>query len=148
MIYHTSMKPKQVVLDTNIIYASLRSKRGASFKLISLLGSGKFELNLSVPLVIEYEEVLERERKHLGLSRADVGNFLDYLCEVANLHEVYYLWRPHLKDPKDEMVLELAVRSESQYIVTYNKRDFQGVEAFGIEMVTAKEFLQAIGEVR
>ena len=139
------MQPAQIVLDTNVLVSGLRSTRGASYRLLSLVGSGNFEVNLSVPLVVEYEEVLMRERGELGLTRSDVGDFLDYICQTSNLHEVYFLWRPYLRDPKDEMILELAVAAGCRRIVTYNKRDFQGVEAFGIEAVTAREFLQSIG---
>lgn len=64
---------------------------------------------------------------------------------MANLHEIYFLWRPYLPDPQDDMVLELAVNAGCKYIVTYNKRDFRGTETFGIEVVTAKEFLEKIG---
>ena len=64
---------------------------------------------------------------------------------MANLHEIYFLWRPYLPDPQDDMVLELAVNAGCKYIVTYNKRDFRGAETFGIEVVTAKEFLEKIG---
>ena len=136
-----------MVLDTNILVAGLRSRLGASFRLISLVGSGKFEINLSVPLVLEYEDILIRQRKELGLTRPDIDDFLDYLCTVANLHEVYFLWRPHLRDPKDEMILELAVKARCEYIVTYKKRDFRGIEKFGIKTVTAREFLETIKEL-
>ena len=141
------MQPAQIVLDTNVLVSGLRSNRGASFRLLALVGSNKFQLNLSVPLVVEYEEVLMRQRGEMGLMRSDIIDFLDYLCQRSNLHDIYFLWRPYLRDPKDEMVLELAVAAGCQHIVTYNKRDFQGVEAFGIKTVTAQEFLQAIGEL-
>ena len=141
------MQPAQIVLDTNVLFAGLRSTQGASYRLLSLVGSPKFEINLSVPLVVEYEEVLLRECHALGLTPVDVNDVLDFLCQTANLHEIYFLWRPLLRDPKDEMVLEVAVAAGCRYIVTYNKRDFQGVEAFGIEALTAREFLESIGEL-
>jgi putative PIN family toxin of toxin-antitoxin system len=137
----------QIVLDTNVVYAALRSKRGASYRLLSLLESNKFEINLSVPLVIEYEDVFKRKQKTLSFSETKIDQFLDYLCMVGNWHEVFFLWRPILNDPEDDMILELAVRAECQYIVTYNKRDFEGVDQFGTEPVTDKEFLQIIKEI-
>ena len=137
----------QIALDTNVIYAALRSNRGASYRLLMLLDSEKFEINLSVPLVIEYEDVLKRKKNSLIFSETKIDQFLDYLCMAANLHEVFFLWRPILNDPEDDMILELAVRAECQYIVTYNKRDFKGVDQFGIEPATAKEFLQIIKEL-
>jgi putative PIN family toxin of toxin-antitoxin system len=135
----------QVVLDTNILVTALRSKRGASFKLISLIEKGPFEINLSVSLVFQYEEILRRQRSSLHVSQDDIADFLDYLCSIANLHEIYFLWRPYLPDPQDDMLLDLAVKAGCKYIVTYNKRDFRGAEMFGIEVVTAKEFLERIG---
>lgn len=70
---------------------------------------------------------------------------LDYLCTVANLHEIHFLWRPTLPDPGDDLVLDLAANAGCRYIVTYNKRHFKGAETFGIESVTAKELLSIIG---
>lgn len=141
------MKSHQIVIDTNIVYSALRSKRGASYRLLSLLDSAKFEINLSVPLIIEYEDVLLRKIETLYFNEIQIRQFLDYLCMVGNWHEVYFLWRPILKDPEDDMLLELAVRSNCRYIITYNKTDFKGVDKFDIELATAKEFLQIIDEL-
>ena len=82
------------------------------------------------------------------LTRRDIGDILDYLCAAAIKRDVYYLWRPVLRDPDDDMVLELAVTAGCDYIVTYNKNDFKGAERFGIQVVDAREFLQKIGELQ
>jgi putative PIN family toxin of toxin-antitoxin system len=138
----------RIVADTNVVVAALRSQYGASFKLFMLLKSGKFEINVSVPLIFEYEEAAKRLiDKKTGLRLSDVDDILDYVCAVANRRKVYYLWRPFLKDPKDDTVLELAVSAGCDIIVTYNKDDFKGVEPFGIRVMTAQEFLRAIGEL-
>jgi putative PIN family toxin of toxin-antitoxin system len=145
--YNTNMKSLQIILDTNIIYAGLRSKRGASYQLLSLLGSNIFEINLSVPLIIEYEDVLKRDQNQLPFSNEQIDRYLDYLCSIGNLHDIFFLWRPILKDPEDDMLLELAIKANCQYIITYNKRDFQSADKFGIELATAKEFLQLINKL-
>ena len=139
------MDLSNVVIDTNVLVSGLRSKRGASYKLISLLGTGPFDIHLSVPLVLEYEEVLLRQRAILGLTQEEVGRFIDDLCNLAKTHKIYFLWRPFLRDAKDEHVLELAVAAGCDYIITYNKRDFEGVEMFGIETIDPKIFLEKIG---
>lgn len=141
------MKPIQIVLDTNILYSALKSRNGASFRLMSLLPSSKFHLNVSVPMVLEYEDVLKRLPSELIFNHQEVDLFLDSICAMANRHDVFYLWRPILRDPGDDLVLELAVKAKCQYIVTYNKQDFEGVEAFGIEAIDAREFLKKIGEI-
>lgn len=67
---------------------------------------------------------------------------------MAQHHQIYFLWRPTLSDPNDELILELAVSAQCEYIVTHNIRDFKGVEQFGVKAITPKEFLQIIGEVK
>jgi putative PIN family toxin of toxin-antitoxin system len=134
-----------VVLDTNVLLAALRSSRGASHRLLLSVGTGRFELALSVPLVLEYEEVILRHHIELGLSKTDVEDILDYLCAVAIRQRVYYLWRPFLPDPKDDMLLELAVAADCQAIITFNLKDFLGVGEFGIEAIQPKQFPKQIG---
>ena len=134
-------------MDTNVLVSALRSRLGASFRLLSLIDSGKFSLCVSVPLVLEYEAATKRHAKTIGLTYTDIDNILDYLCLVAEHHRVYYLWRPTLKDPNDDMVLELAVSCRAEAIVTYNRGDFKGVEQFGIRILSPKDFLKQIGEL-
>jgi putative PIN family toxin of toxin-antitoxin system len=141
------MSKPRVVLDTNILVSALRSRRGASFKLVSLIGKGKFSLHISVPLVLEYEEVLLRH-KHAPLTNKDIEAFLDYLCKVAEPQRIFYLWRPFLKDADDDMVLELAFNARCSHIVTFNSKDFRGSEQFGLQVVTPKEFLKEIGVLK
>jgi putative PIN family toxin of toxin-antitoxin system len=138
------MSPR-IVLDTNVLVSALRSRDGASFKVLSLVDSGKFTLCLSVPMVLEYEAASKRQTKATGLTAADVDAIIDYLCLVGERHKVYYLWRPFLKDSKDDMVLELAVSSNAESIVTYNRGDFKGANQFGIKVITPKALLQQIG---
>jgi predicted nucleic acid-binding protein len=74
------------VVDTNVFLSALRSRRGAAFRLLSLVDrGGKFEVNVSVPLVLEYEEVAKRQLRTIGLSSGEVDDIIDYLCSVANL---------------------------------------------------------------
>jgi putative PIN family toxin of toxin-antitoxin system len=141
------MATPRVVIDTNVVVSAPRSSRGASHKLLLLIDSGKFEACLSVPVLLEYEEVCKRLVGQVPLTESDVDDVLDYLCRQAEHVAVYYLWRPFLNDPKDDMLLELAVAAGCDYIVTYNVRDFRGVERFGIGLRTPKQLLQEIGEL-
>ncbi len=131
----------QVILDTNVLIAAFKSSRGASYRLLSLVDTGRFQLNVSTPLVAEYEDVLHRETPHIN--GTDV---VDYLCTVANRHKIFFLWRPVLKDPDDDFILELAVKCNA-IIVTWNIKDFKKAAQFGIIVMTPKEFLQQIGEL-
>lgn len=126
----------QVVVDTNVLFSALRSRRGASYRLLSLMGDGRRQMNLSVPLVLEYEDVVKRPDSGVGLSEAEADDILDFICAEANLREIFYLWRPVLPDPADDFILELAVESQCDYIVTFNVSDFAGAEKFGIGVIT------------
>ena len=138
----------QIVIDTNVFVAALLSQYGASFKLLMLVDSKKFEVNLSVPLALEYEDVGNRLLSQTKLTKSDFEDILDYICTTSNHHEIYFLWRPFLKDPKDDMVLELAVAAGSEYLVTFNEKDFVGAERFGIKVVEPRDFLKRIGELQ
>jgi len=141
------MSLPQIVVDTNVLVAALRSRRGAAFKLLTLMDSGLFEVNVSVPLVLEYEDVAKRLMGDIALTARDIDDIINYICAVAHRRAIFYLWRPFLRDPKDDLVLELAVTAECEFIVTYNTHDYAGVEQFGIRAITAREFLQEIGEL-
>lgn len=136
------MEAPRVVLDTNVLISAFRSRRGPAFALVSRIGSGLFEISVSVPLVLEYEEVLHRTT---SLEDTEILSVLGFLCSVAQRQKIFYLWRPLLPDPKDDMVLELAVASRSRFIITYNQRDFLPADRFGIEALKPEELLRRIG---
>lgn len=140
------MKTK-IVIDTNIFIAALRSRRGASFRVLSLIGTDKFDLFVSVPLILEYEEVAKRQAQQIGLTLHSIEDILNYICKVAHHQPIFFLWRPFLKDPRDDHVLELAVEAGCEYIATFNVRDFAGVEEFGLRALEPKAFLRLIGEI-
>ena len=124
--------------------AGLRSSAGASFAILRQLGSAQLTVNVSVPLVLEYEAVAKRQARELGLTFADVEAVIDYICRVASHRTIYYLWRPVLSDPQDDLVLELAVESGAEYIVTHNIRHFAEASRFGVRAVTPGEYLRRV----
>ena len=142
------MKKHGFVIDTNVLVSALMSKRGASYKILSLLPTGKFEFHLSVPLVCEYEAVLKRSEFKLTWTIDEIDELLDIICLLGVKHEIWYLWRPFLQDVGDEFVAEVAVAAQAEAIVTQNTRDFKGMDKFGIKLLTPKEFLQRIGEAK
>lgn len=135
-----------IVLDTCILVAALRSNQGASHQLLRHLGSGRFDIALSVPLLLEYEAVLKRKGIGINLGERGIDSLLDYLCSVGKAHDIHFMWRPVLKDPSDEFVLELAVKAHCQYIVTHNVKDFAGAEKFGLVVMRPGDFLQQLGD--
>jgi putative PIN family toxin of toxin-antitoxin system len=132
-----------IIIDTNVLVSALRSRLGASFKLLSLVSEQRFKIALTVPLLFEYEDVLTREA--LGIDTNRANDVLDYLCLIASKHEVHFMWRPLLRDAKDDMVLEAAVSAQAATIVTFNTKDFKGSERFGVQALWPGDFLKQIG---
>ena len=128
----------KIVIDTNVLRSALTSKNGASFKILSLLAERRFRLFLSTTLVLEYEAVLKREIS--GLEHRYIDDILDYICVTGEKEEIFFLWRPILKDPNDDFLLELAVKAGAD-IVTHNVKDFEQACRFGVRVFTPKEFL-------
>jgi putative PIN family toxin of toxin-antitoxin system len=140
------MKKRRVVLDTNVVVAALRSRQGASFRLLSILEEDRFEIAVSVPLLLEYEEVLDRHLPTGLYEPQEIDDFLDYVCQVAHRQSIFFLWRPSLPDPKDDMVLELAVAAGCEAIITHNQRDFSGSERLGVRIDKPRDFLRFFKE--
>ena len=132
----------KVVLDTSVLVAAARSRNGASFNVVSMLPSNQFEIALTVALYTEWQSVMTRpEHLPLGASAEVAIGFLRYLAAIAHLQDVHFLWRPFLRDPDDDMVLECAVASGSQYIVTHNVKDFKRAPELKVNAITPAEFL-------
>jgi putative PIN family toxin of toxin-antitoxin system len=135
----------RVVLDTNVLFAGLWSRVGASYQVLALVRQGRLEPALSVALVLEYEMVLKRSAAELGLQARDIDAVVDYLCMVGHRQAIHFLWRPTLRDPRDELVLELAVAAQCEYLITHNLRDFAGAERFGVTALTPGDYLYRMG---
>jgi len=135
----------RVVLDTSVLVAAARSRNGASFELMSMLPSRRFEPALTIALYTEWQAVLTLP-EHLppGATAEMSLGYLRYLASIAHLQDVHFLWRPFLSDPDDDMVVECAVASGSQFIVTHNIKDFRRVEELKLQAVKPVDFLNLL----
>jgi len=127
----------------------MRSPSGASAEIIRKVRRGKAALLLSVPLAMEYEAVCLRPEHQLaaGLSEQEVRIFVDAVIAIAEPVKIHYLWRPQLRDPSDEMVLETAVNGRANLLITFNVRDYGTAPArFGIEVMTPREAVERISK--
>lgn len=130
-----------------MLVAAVRSRRGASFALVSSIPAPEFVPCLSVGLYAEWQEVLTRpENLPPGGSPEDALAFIRYLAGESHLQEIHFLWRPFLTDPDDDMVLELAFAANCPYIITHNVADFRGSEQLGVTALPPREFLKQIGK--
>ena len=137
----------RVVLDTSVIVAALRSARGASNALLVRVAEQTIKPLVSTALFLEYEDVLSRAEHRLatGMSEVDIEGFLAAFASAAEGVELHFQWRPQLRDPADEMVLEAAVNGRADALVTHNARDFaQAAARFGLRIVTPGELLKEL----
>ena len=135
-----------LILDTSVLIAGLRSSLGASFALLDLVGSDRFTIGLSAALVLEYEATCVKSLPALNLTADDVKELLDYFCHVGKPAAIRFRVRPSVVDPDDELVLEAAIASGSEWIVTHNIRDMAaGATRYGIDVITPGEALRRLG---
>jgi len=142
--YDTKMKP-DIIIDTNVLLTALKSSLGTSYRLLAMIQDDRFAIHISAPLVAEYESVLKRG--HLVLSEQQIDDVIDFICAKATHHKIFYLWRPVLKDPDDDFLLELAVKANAM-IVTWNLSDFKRAANFGIKVMTPHDFLTELENLK
>jgi putative PIN family toxin of toxin-antitoxin system len=134
-------------MDTDAVVAAMRSPAGASAAIIRVVRQRQATLLLSVPLAMEYEAVCRRSehREESGLSVKQVEIFLDAIIAMGEPVRTHFLWRPQLRDPNDEMVLEAAVNGRADALVTFNVRDYGTTPAqFGVEVLLPREAIARI----
>ena len=139
------MQDHLVVIDTNVILSGLQSKNGQSYKVLQGIRKGIVNFAISVPLILEYESILKKHLNRLIFSDEDIDQFIGYLCKVGRPVKLFYLWRPFLKDPYDDHILEVALTANCKYIVTFNTSDFKRAEELGIKSITPYDYLELIG---
>jgi len=132
------------VLDTSVLVAGLRSKRGASFQILQAIRRRDIRIAVSVALVLEYESVLRRPGLIPHFATQDIEKIVDGLCLLADHQQVFFAWRPFLSDPDDDLVLELAVASSASFVITHNTRDFRGSESMGVLAITPAKALNVL----
>jgi predicted nucleic acid-binding protein len=108
---------------------------------------GKIAAAVSVPLLLEYEALLNRP-EHLEatkLSTIEIAAFLDALASVAKQVRLSFRWRPLLPDANDDMVLETAINGGASWIISFNIRDFGTVGSrFGSHAILPREAVHRI----
>ena len=132
------------VLDTNVLYAALRSRRGASRRVVDLVLDGEVIAHVSVPLVLEYEEVLLREADALSVTPREIRIVVAAFVEQAKEHAVSFRWSEYVRDPDDTHVLNTAVAASCPHLVTFNKSNFHRASALNVRLLTPREFLTQI----
>lgn len=137
----------KIVLDTDVIIAGMRSPSGASAEIIRSARRGEVTLMASVSLFMEYESKCTLPMHYLaaGLSAQEADIFINTLASIAKPVKTHYLWRPQLRDPADEMVLEAAVNGGAEALISFNQKYFGLTPLrFGIKLLLPSEFLRSL----
>lgn len=140
----------KIVLDTSVVVAALMSRNGAANALLLYLFERDQKINvISNTLAVEIEAVLKRpstKEKCGNLNDQEINRFIDDLCLISDHQRINFLWRPFLRDPSDDMVLETTFNAGADAIITYNLKDFANVEErLGIKVMIPKDLLRQIG---
>ena len=131
-------------MDTNVVYAGLRSDLGASHQILDKISTGQVAILLSQTVLTEYEEILKRYAPSMGLNLSDIDTTLNFLCSVCERFEMQGPWSPVLDDPDDEAFVKLASFGRADCLVTHNLRHFGPTALLGINVLAPREFLATI----
>jgi putative PIN family toxin of toxin-antitoxin system len=136
----------RVVIDTSVLVAALRSNRGASFHLLRLVGEGKLAALATTAMLLEYEAVAKRPEQRLvhGLTLDEIDVLLAAFASVLEPVEVHYSFRPLLRDPDDEFIVEAALNGRADATVTFNRRDFEFTAHMGLDILLPSEVIARI----
>ena len=140
------MKRYRVILDTNVILAAMRSKTGASHRLLRTIGHARWQCVVTPALMYEYEDVARRPGNAPDLSPQEITYILDLIYQQSHRQLVWFSWRPLSSDPGDDAILEAAIAGGSDYVVSFNERHLRAAKEFGIEVLTPADLLKLVGE--
>jgi putative PIN family toxin of toxin-antitoxin system len=132
------------VIDTNVLIAALRSSSGASHQIFMAADRGDFQMALSVPLLAEYDDASSRPTTGITIPSSAVDAIIRRIAQMAHKQQIYFLWRPILPDPKDDMVLEVAIAAGATHIVTFNHTDLRLASQFGITVLPPAAFIRLL----
>ena len=138
---------ERVVLDTSVVVAALRTRAGAGNAVLRLVANRRLTPLATPPLFLEYEEVLKRPEQRIahGLTLDRIDEFLAELAALVEPVEGRFLWRPQVRDPSDEMVLEAAINGHADALVTYNIRDFDlAGKRFAVPILSPPDLLKMV----
>jgi putative PIN family toxin of toxin-antitoxin system len=136
--------PIQVVIDTNVVVAAIKSNRGAAYKIINSLPSPKWQNNVSTALLCEYEEQANLHGPAAGLTPVETYRLLNSLSGFSKFIDIYFRWPDYVRDQDDRIMLDIAVAVRADYIITFNIRNFVRAQEVGIKLITPGEFLRLI----
>jgi len=137
----------RVVVDTSVVVAALRTRKGAGNAVLRLVAGRRLQLLATPPLFLEYEDVLKRADQRLanGLSLEQIDEFLAELAAQVEPVDLHFMWRPQVRDPGDEMVLEAAINGDADALITYNVSDFAiAADRFGVRVLRPAEILKMV----
>ena len=135
----------KVVIDTSVWISALICKESQARALLRLVLNKCISAQMSEALFLEYEAVMQREKiQHLTpLTHKEQQELLSAFLSVCQWNEIYYTWRPNLKDENDNFLVELAVSSGASVIITYNLKDFEEAQLlFSYRVTTPELFLK------
>ena len=137
----------RIVIDTNVYIAALRSSTGASYAILQMIYQRKIAPLLSVPLLMEIEEVAKRPGMLPHLNEADIEVVLNMIANRGIEQKIHFSWRPFLPDPDDDMLVELAIAGRATHVVTGNVRDLNPATRLGLVVLTPAEFIRSVVQI-
>ena len=138
------------VIDTNVFISALMKGDTAPRALLRRCLLGQVKPLIGNALYAEYEDIMAREHvfRNSPVTAEEREALFDAFVAQCQWINIYYRWRPNLRDEADNHLMELAIAGNAQWLITGNTRDFRQHELQfpEIRIATVAEFLQALQE--
>ena len=127
----------KVTVDTNFLISATQWDYSVAHKLLKKLILSDAKIFTTQNILDETVEVLERDFEY---NKNEAKNIVEKILLFAKLIEPKQKVEVIKEDPDDNKIIECAIESSSDYIITYDKHLLKLKEYKGIKIITPEEF--------
>jgi putative PIN family toxin of toxin-antitoxin system len=129
----------KIVVNTSVFVSALIGPSGPGREIIRQCLQARYLPLMGLNLFCEYESVIFRESvlTQCPLSSDEISKLFQAFLSVCEWVNVYYLWRPNLRDEADNHLIELSIAGNARFLVTNNLKDFRNTQLLFPNLVTA-----------
>ena len=135
----------RIVMDTNVLVSGMLTPFGVCGEIVRMLTSNNITLCVDSRILFEYEDALRRP--HFRIEHGMINIVLEYIESASDAHNTTPLPQS-LPDPDDDQFLEVAISANVDYLVTGNLKHFPSRLRCGVAVLSLRQFLEKIGEMK
>ena len=125
-----------VTFDTNVLLSATLWDGSVAQKLLFDLIRQEIQIYSTTEILSEYQEILKRD---FDFSDKEISEIMEKVLVFVTLVNPKTKVNVVKDDPDDDVIIECALESESEYIITYDKHLLNLKEYRGIQIIRPEE---------